>query len=120
MLDVAAHDHGSSQNTNAIIGGSLILLGLLTSTAADVRCWPTLPATVQVLTATVLPGPHELELEFLDVSGQALPDLRQTWSIDVPAASESYYLFRSLPGLDRQAAERAAAAAGPSRTEVHP
>ncbi|MDO8349427.1 MAG: hypothetical protein Q7T30_04265 [Planctomycetota bacterium] len=119
LLHVAARDRGDSARTNAIAGAGLILFGLLTSTEADVRHWPTLPATVQVLTANVAPGAHELELEFLDTAGRAVPDLRQAWAIDVPAASESYFLFRSLPGLDRLAAARAAAEE-PGRTKVHP
>jgi len=119
LLNIASRDRGDSARTNAIVGGGLILLGLLTSTAADVRHWPTLPATVQALTTNVTPGAHLLEIEFLDVAGRAVPELHQTWPIDVPAASQTYYLFRSLPGLDRQAAARAATV-GTGRTEVHP
>jgi len=119
LLHVASRGRGDSARTSAIVGGGLILFGLLTSTAADIRHWPTLPATVQALTANVTPGPHTLVIEFLDAAGRAVPELHQTWSIDVPNASQTYYLFRSLPGLDRQATARAAVT-GPDRTEVHP
>ncbi|MCA8951469.1 MAG: hypothetical protein KDE27_18320 [Planctomycetes bacterium] len=85
----------------AATGGVLLLLGALTSTRADVRCWPTLPATVQVLCADLQPGSHDLVIEFLDPAGRPLPELRQEWTIDVPEGGESWFLFRSLPGLDR-------------------
>jgi hypothetical protein len=101
LLHQALKDRGDSARTQAIVGGGLLLLGILTSTEADVRHWPTLPATVQALTAQVSPGPHEVRVVFLDASDRALPDLDQTWSIAVPERGESYYLFRSLPGLDR-------------------
>jgi hypothetical protein len=118
MLNVAAHDHGDSARTNAIVGGSLLLLGLLTSTSADVRHWPTLPSTVQVLTADVPPGTHQLRIEFLDSAGRPLHDLEQTWTVDVPERGESWYLFRSLPGLDRQNFAAAGAAPGASALKI--
>lgn len=105
LLRGAAIGHVRNKNkdkvrTAAIVGGGLILLGLLTQAEADIRHWPTLPATVEVLCLDVEPGPHELAIEFLDAQGRVLPTLRQQWSLDIPANSESYYLFRSLPGLD--------------------
>lgn len=119
LLHIASRDRGDSARTAAIAGAGLIALGLLTSTSADVRHWPTLPSTVQVLTTDAAPGAHTLELEFLDGAGRVVPDLNQTWPLDIPAASETYYLFRSLPGLDRRAAH-GAAAEEPGRTKVHP
>ena len=101
LLHQAMKDRGDSARTQAIVGGGLLLLGLLTSTAADVRHWPTLPASVQALTVDAAPGTHQLRIQFLEASGRALPDLDQTWSVAVPERGESYYLFRSLPGLDR-------------------
>ncbi len=85
----------------AIVGGSLLLLSALTSTEADVRHWPTLPSTVQVLAVDAAPGSHRLRIEFTDDRGRPLADLTQEWTVDVPDQGESYYLFRSLPGLDR-------------------
>lgn len=102
LLDSAGHDRGSSARDKAIVGGSLLLLSLLTSTSADVRHWSTLPSTVAGLAFDAAPGPHRLDIDYLDAQGHALPGLRQQWSIDVPEQGESYYLFRSLPGLDRQ------------------
>jgi hypothetical protein len=101
LLNSAAHDHGDSATTSAIVGGSLLLLGLLTSTAADVRHWPTLPSTVQALTAEVEPGEYALRVEFLDDSGNVIDGLVQNWQVIVPEGRETYHLFRSLPGLDR-------------------
>jgi len=110
LLHLAARDRNRDRAvTQAAVGGGLLLLGLLTSTEADVRHWPTLPSTVQVLLADVAPGTHTLELRFADGSGTVLPDLQQTWTVEVQPGTESYYLFRSLPGLDRQAALRGGA-----------
>ena len=97
LLDQAMRDRGDSARTQAIAGGALLLASLLTSSAADVRHWPTLPSSVHVLTATVPPGRHRLEIEFLDGGGRPLPALRQTCEIDVPASGEAWRLFRSLP-----------------------
>ncbi len=116
LLLLAANERNRErQQTQAIIGGGLLLLGLLTSSEADIRHWPTLPSTVQAFTASVPPGAHTLELRFADAVGTPLPDLHQTWSIEVSNGTESYYLFRSLPGLDRLTADPAAAAQ-PNRT----
>lgn len=102
LLYVAASQRDSDKaRTTAIVGGGLLLLGVLTSTEADVRHWATLPSSVEVVCLDAPPGRHDLAIEFLGDNGEALPALRQEWSIDVPPDSESYYLFRSLPGLDR-------------------
>ncbi len=85
----------------AVAGVGLLLLSALTSTAADVRHWPTLPSTVQVLTATVAPGDHSVRVEFLDHRGRVLTELTQTGPVHVPDGSESYYYYRSLPRRGR-------------------
>ena len=97
LLHQASKDDGDSARTQAIVGGGLLLAGLLTSTAADARHWPTLPATVQVIAADVAPGKHVVDVEFLDASGQSIPALRQRKEIEVPATGESWQLLRSLP-----------------------
>jgi len=83
--------------TKAIVGGGLILLGALTSTAADTRHWPTLPSTVQVITANVPPGEHELLVEFVDGRGNPLPRYRHSLRIAVPEVGEAWFLVPSLP-----------------------
>jgi hypothetical protein len=88
--------------TKAIVGGALLLAGLLTSSAADIRHWPTLPSTVHVLTAKVPPGEHLVEVDFLDVRGRPLSSLRQSFRVAVPERGEAWHLCRSLP--PRQAA----------------
>lgn len=97
LLDQARRDRGDSARTQAIVGGALLLAGLLTSSAADIRHWSTLPSTVQVLAADVPPGRHALTVEFVDAGGRPLASMRQQVTIDVPAAGEAWYLFRSLP-----------------------
>jgi len=100
LLGHGAGQYGRQQATEMTAGGLLLLLSALTSTEADVRHWPTLPSTVQVLVADVSPGEHDLQIEFLDGRGVVRPELTQVWKVRVPEQGESYYLFRSLPGLD--------------------
>ncbi len=99
LIDQAARQgfRGDTARTQAIVGTSLLLLAALTSTSADVRHWPTLPATVQVLTIEVPPGEHVVDVEFLDASGRTLPRLSQRVAATVPAGGEGWYLFRSVP-----------------------
>jgi hypothetical protein len=56
---------------------------------------------VQGAAFDVAPGQHTLRIDFLSTSGQILSDLTQTWTVDVPASGESYFIFRSLPRMDR-------------------
>ncbi len=97
LLDQAARDRGHSRDAQAIAGGALLVASLLTSTAADVRYWPTLPSTVQVLTTTLPPGPHRLEVDFVDAAGRVIPAMRRQLDIEVPTTGESWHLLRSLP-----------------------
>lgn len=86
-----------AKNAQAIAGGALLILGALTATAADVRHWPTLPSTVQVLAVDVPPGEHELLVEFLDGRGNGLPRLQHRLQVTVPASGETWLLVPSLP-----------------------
>ena len=81
----------------AVVGGALVLISALTAAAADVRYWPTLPATVQVLVADVAPGRHDLVVDFVDGSGAALPGIQRRLTVDVPATGEAWLLVPSLP-----------------------
>jgi hypothetical protein len=101
LLHGAANDSGRGARDRAIAGGALLLMGMLTSTAADVRHWATLPETVHALPIDLPPGARTVELFFFDRNGASLPSLNQSWSVDVPESGEAYYLFRGLPGLDR-------------------
>lgn len=91
----------SRRNTKLAVGLGLLALSLLTDPEADTRCWETLPKWVHVFRADVDPGVHDLELVFRSSSGGELPELTQTWTIEVPEEGEAVYLFRSLPGLDQ-------------------
>ncbi len=97
LLEQASRDRGHSRQAQAITGGALLLLGILTSSAADIRHWPTLPSSVQVLTASLPAGQHVVTVEFLDPSGRVLPTLTQTRTVLVPGSGETWQLFRSLP-----------------------
>jgi tetratricopeptide (TPR) repeat protein len=97
LLNQAGRHRGEHAQAMAITGGALLLVGLLTSSAADVRHWPTLPSTVQVLVADLPPGHHEIEVDFLDVRGRPLPNLRRRVLVDVPATGESWLFVPSLP-----------------------
>jgi hypothetical protein len=99
----AGDDSYAGSRDKALAGLGLLLFSALVSTSADVRYWPTLPSIVQALALDVAPGAHLLQIEFLDHAGRVLPELTQEWSLQVPEDSESYYFFRSLPGLDRLA-----------------
>ncbi|MBL9077624.1 MAG: hypothetical protein JNL08_08980 [Planctomycetes bacterium] len=99
LLDQAARSSGDKARTQAIAGGVLLLAGILTSSAADARHWPTLPSSVHVLTADVAPGPHRLTIDFLDARGRPLPQFRQELDVEVPATGEAWYLARSLPPM---------------------
>ncbi len=101
LLRASSRMRGDKARTAAIVGGGLLALSFLTRSEADTRHWPTLPGSVQVLCADIEPGAHDLVIDFLDGSGRALPDLQQRFAIDVPTDGESWFLFRSLPGLDR-------------------
>ncbi|MDA7936433.1 hypothetical protein N9B90_00670 [bacterium] len=90
---------GNSDSADAqlIAGGALLVVSALTAAAADVRYWPTLPSTVQVLTAEVPPGDHDLTVDFLDGRGSALPRLQHKLRITVPASGEVWLLVASRP-----------------------
>ena len=101
-LYLAAGDSSSAgARDKALVGAGLLVLSALTATRADTRHWPTLPSMVQVAAFDVPPGEHALRIDFLSASGQLLTDLTQTCTVQVPANSESYYMFRSLPRMDR-------------------
>ncbi len=101
LILASGDDSRSGRRDKAIVGGALLLASALTSTAADTRYWSTLPSTVQGMAIDAAPGKHELRVQFLDASGRVLADMEQSWSIDIPEGRESWYLFRSLPGLTR-------------------
>jgi len=102
LLNEGLRRGGDNGRNMAIVGGGLLLLSLFVSTEVDVRHWEILPSTVQVLTADLPPGEHGLRVEFLDAGGRVLNPLTQDWSISANDDTTSYYLFRALPGLDRQ------------------
>lgn len=81
----------------AVVGGAMLALSAMTAAAADVRHWPTLPSTIQVLAVDVSPGRHELVVDFLDDRGAPLPSLRRQLEVEVPESGEAWLLLPSLP-----------------------
>ena len=101
LILAAGDESRAGSRDKALVGAGLLLLSVLTSSSADVRHWPTLPSTVQGAAFEVEPGEHVVRVDFLSSGGQILTDLTQTWTVTVPADGESFYLFRSLPRMDR-------------------
>ncbi|MGC6486061.1 MAG: hypothetical protein ACON4Z_00310 [Planctomycetota bacterium] len=100
LLDQALRNSGRDSKkarAQAVVGGALLALSALTASGADVRHWPTLPSTVQVLVADAPPGEHELVVDFVDAGGRALPRLRRRLSVTVPEDGEAWLLLPSLP-----------------------
>ena len=89
--------NNDAADAQLVAGGALLVVSALTAAAADVRYWPTLPSTVQVLTAQVSPGDHDLTVDFLDGRGSALPRLQHKLRITVPASGEVWLLVASRP-----------------------
>jgi tetratricopeptide (TPR) repeat protein len=93
---------GRHSDAQLAVGLGLLALSLLSSSSADTRHWSILPDSVQLLTAYVSPGSHQMRLVYRDGSGHELAELTQTWTVVVPESGEGVYYFRSIPGLDRQ------------------
>jgi tetratricopeptide (TPR) repeat protein len=92
MIAKGAHERGSRQRTDLMVGAGLLLTGALleASSQADVRQWEILPRTVFLLPLRLPPGRHDLTIEF---PGDR--NLRQTWlGVYVPKRGEATYLFR--------------------------
>ncbi|MEQ1633851.1 MAG: hypothetical protein ABL997_15830 [Planctomycetota bacterium] len=101
LILAAGDDSRQGSRDKALVGAGLLVLSALTSSSADIRHWPTLPSTVQGAAFEVAPGDHVVRIDFLSSSGSILTDLTQTWTVNVPPDGESYYLFRSMPRMDR-------------------
>ena len=100
LLDEALRNRDRDSDkakAQAIVGGALLVLSALTAAEADVRHWPTLPSTVQVIAADVAPGEHELVVDFLGAAGGSVTSLRRTVNVTIPAEGETWLLLPSLP-----------------------
>jgi hypothetical protein len=80
------------------VAGALFLVAWMVSSDADIRHWPSLPSTVQVVTATLPPGRHVLSVDFVDERGSPLRGVRQEAVVDVPAEGEAWLLVRAVGG----------------------
>ena len=100
LLDEALRNRDRDSDkakAQAIVGGALLMLSALTAAEADVRHWPTLPSTVQVIAADVAPGEHELVVDFCGAAGGSVTSLRRTVNVTIPAEGETWLLLPSLP-----------------------
>lgn len=100
LLDEALRNRDKDKDkatAQAVVGGALLLLSALTAAEADVRHWPTLPSTVQVITAEVPPGEHQLVVDFVGPTGAPISRLRRQLAVTVPADGEAWLLLPSLP-----------------------
>ncbi len=100
-LATVAATGGRNRTANAV-GGGLAAAGALskvissaTTPAADTRAWDNLPCYLSFAALKLPPGQHAAKVEFLDESGQPLPNLTKTLSIDVPAGKTDTVVFVS-------------------------
>ncbi len=80
-----------------IAGIGAMLMSAAVSAEADVRCWRTLPDTVQAAAARVPPGKRRITIDFVGVGGRALPRFRRELTIDVPVHGTLVLHLPSIP-----------------------
>lgn len=97
VMKSAMHDRDTQRGAaKATVAGVFMLLAWLISADADARHWPTLPSTVQAVTADVAPGRRRLRVDFVDAAGIPVGGLHQETEIVVPEDGDAWFLVRSL------------------------
>lgn len=76
--------------------GALLLSGAVRP-EVDIRCWRTLPDTVQIKAARLAPGRRQVLVEFLSPGGAVMPEYRRREWIDVPEEGTLVLHLRGLP-----------------------
>ncbi|MCA8969519.1 MAG: tetratricopeptide repeat protein [Planctomycetes bacterium] len=68
-----------------MLAGAIALLGsLFISVDPDLRCWRTLPDTLQAIALDVTPGEHTVFVEFIATDGRVDPQYSREYRITVP------------------------------------
>ncbi len=94
---VLSHDRTAQE-----VGLGVALAGLLskgisaaTTPAADTRAWDDLPRYLSFANLSVPPGRHLITVQFRDGSGQVVPSLTKTLTVDVPSDGKDKVIFVS-------------------------
>ncbi len=70
------------------VGIASLILSSQAKPEADTRYWESLPDSVWLVSASVAPGTHELEVVYLDSQGTPLPHLRWQGWVEVPGPND--------------------------------
>ncbi len=105
-LSTAAFSH---DRTAQEVGLGIAVAGLLskavsaaTTPAADTRTWDNLPRYLSFASLALLPGTHNLTVDFKDPAGQVIPSFRKTFTVNVPADGKDKVIFVSDQSITPQ------------------
>jgi len=73
--------------------GVLAFYAMMAADQADLRSWSTLPASLQILRASVPEGKHQVALEVLDTSGEVIRTI-EVGEVEVKARSKRFIVER--------------------------
>ena len=79
-----------------VAGAGALLVSALVSAEADVRCWRTLPDTIQAFAARIPPGRRRVRVDFVDAGGRPLAGYAREVEIDISADDTLVLHLRSL------------------------
>ena len=99
----------SRDRTTQEVGLGIALAGLVskvvsavTVPAADTRCWDNLPRYLSFVSLPLPPGPHVATIQFHDSTGQVLPNLTKTITINITTTDRDKVVFVSDTSLTPQ------------------
>src|ERR1035437_689876 len=99
----------SRDRTTQEVGLGIALAGLVskvvsavTVPAADTRCWDNLPRYLSFVSLPLPPGPHVATIQFHDSTGQVLPNLTNTITINITTTDRDKVVFVSDTSLTPQ------------------
>jgi tetratricopeptide (TPR) repeat protein len=99
----------SGERTAQEIGLGVALAGVIskvvssaTTPEADTRAWDNLPRYLSFANLEVAPGPHTLDVQFKNSSGQVVANFAKTIHFEVPAGGKDKVLFVSDQSLTSQ------------------
>jgi tetratricopeptide (TPR) repeat protein len=109
----------SGSGTSDAIGIAMILVGLLLPAEADTRAWNTLPGEVQVLTAKLAPGEHDLRIDVKDGGGSTIASESRTLHVTV-RENRTTFAWTRAARAEKPAAVATDAPDGAHRMEQKP